>query len=198
MSTHIGTGYAPALPPWLARLARRAVLLVWWTLTLQLLRRFALWRRARQIRRRAPITPALTPALVHETDPRRIRVPRSLDPTVSVIIPSYGKLEYTLGCLASIAAHPSKVPIEVIVVDDATPDGSTVGLTAVPGIRLIVNPINLVVKIRRLSPLRSVGLPGIQPLSRGTKRQILSTRIPALLQYRRPRRQWRVSAATEQ
>jgi hypothetical protein len=34
----------------------------------------------------------------------------------------------------------------------------------------------LVVKIRRLSPLRSVGLPGIQPLSRGTKRQILSTR----------------------
>jgi hypothetical protein len=32
-----------------------------------------------------------------------------------------------------------------------------------------------VVKIRRLSPLRSVGLPGIQPLSRGTKRQILST-----------------------
>jgi hypothetical protein len=35
--------------------------------------------------------------------------------------------------------------------------------------------VGLVVKIRRLSPLRSVGLPGIQPLSRGTKRQILST-----------------------
>ena len=143
MSTHIGSGYAPAFPPWLERQARRAVLLVWWTVTLQLPQRYALWRRARRMRRLAPITPALQPILVHEVDPRGIRVPRSADPTVSIIIPSYGKVEYTLRCLASIAAHPPAAAIEVIVVDDATPDGSTACLASVPGIRLIINPINL-------------------------------------------------------
>ena len=143
MSTHIDLGYAPAVPPWLARQARRARLLVWWTITLQLPKQFVLWRRAQRIRRLAPITQALQPILVHEADPRRIRVPRSLKPVVSVIVPSYGKPEYTLRCLASIAAHPPTAAIEVIVVDDATPDDSTVCLAAVPGIRLIINPSNL-------------------------------------------------------
>ena len=140
MSTHIDLGYAPAFPPWLTRQARRAVLLVWWTVTLQLPKRYVLWRRARRIRHCAP---DLQPILIGGVDPRRIRVPRSAAPTVSIIIPSYGKIEYTLRCLASIAAHPPAAAIEVIVVDDATPDGSTTSLASVPGIRLIVNPSNL-------------------------------------------------------
>jgi GT2 family glycosyltransferase len=143
MSTHIDLGYAPAFPPWLAQLARRAVLLVWWTITLQLPRRYVLWQRARRIRRLAPITPAHQPRLLHGVDPRRIRLPCSADPTVSVIIPSYGKVGYTLSCLASIAANPPQAATEVIVVDDATPDTSTACLASVPGIRLIVNPSNL-------------------------------------------------------
>ena len=125
MNTHIGLGYAPAFPSWLERQARRAVLVVWWAITLQLPKRYALWQRARRIRRLAPITPAWQPILIQQTDPRSIRVPRSVEPTVSVIIPSYGKVEYTLACLASIAANPPTAAIEVIVVDDATPDGST-------------------------------------------------------------------------
>ena len=59
-------------------------------------------------------------------------------PTVSVIIPCYGKIEYTLRCLASIAANPPKAAIEVIVVDDATPDDTTACLADVAGIRLII------------------------------------------------------------
>jgi GT2 family glycosyltransferase len=132
-----------AFPPWLARQARRSVLLVWWTLTLQLPKRFTLWRRARQLRRLPPITLDLQPMLIRGRDPKLIRIPQSADPTVSVVITSYGKVEYTLCCLASIAAHPPKAAIEVIVVDDATPDGSTACLAAVQGIRLIVNPANL-------------------------------------------------------
>ncbi len=81
--------------------------------------------------------------LIRGRDPKQIRIPQSTDPTVSVIITSYGKVEYTLCCLASIAAHPPKAAIEVIVVDDATPDDSTACLAAVQGIRLIVNPTNL-------------------------------------------------------
>jgi GT2 family glycosyltransferase len=132
-----------AIPPWLARQARRSVLLVWWTLTLQLPKRFTLWRHARQLRRLPPITLDLQPVLIRARDPKLIRIPQSADPTVSVIITSYGKVEYTLCCLASIAAHPPKAAIEVIVVDDATPDDSTACLAAVRGIRLIVNPTNL-------------------------------------------------------
>ena len=143
MSSHIGPVHAPAFWPWLERQARRATLLVWWTVTLQLPKHYALWKRARRLRRLTPITPALQPILVHEVDPRRICVPLSADPTVSIIIPSFGKVEYTLRCLASIAAHPPAAAIEVIVVDDATPDGSTECLASVPGIRLIVNPGNL-------------------------------------------------------
>ena len=135
MSTHIDLGYTPAFPPWLARQARRAVLLVWWTVTLQLPKRYVLWRRARRIRSCAPDP---QPILIGGVDPRRLRVPRSAAPTVSIIIPSYGKIQYTLRCLASIAAHPPAAAIEVIVVDDATPDDSTAALASVPGIRLIV------------------------------------------------------------
>jgi GT2 family glycosyltransferase len=143
MSAHVGLGSLPAVPAWLVLFARRAFLLFWWTITLQLPRQFVLWRRARRIRRSAPIPPALSPRLIHDIDPRSITVPRSADPIASVIMPCYGKVEYTLRCLASIAANSPRAGIEVIVVDDATPDGSTAALAWVSGIRLIINPRNL-------------------------------------------------------
>ncbi len=70
-------------------------------------------------------------------------LPHSSNPTVSVIIPCYGKVEYTLRCLAAIAVNPPNAAIEVIVVDDATPDNSLVCLGDLAGIRLIINPRNL-------------------------------------------------------
>src|SRR5689334_10658960 len=128
---------------WLALLRRRAFLLFWWTITLQLAHQYALWRRARRIRRSAPISAELSPTLIHDIDPSCITLPRSANPTVSVIIPCYGKIEFTLRCLAAIAANPPKADIEVIVVDDATPDDSMVCLRDVPGMRLMINPRNL-------------------------------------------------------
>src|SRR5678815_2036428 len=91
---------------WLFRQTRRTVLLVYWTLTLQLPGRLVLWWRARRMRRSVPITPDLELVLLHDVDPRNLRVPRSAQPLVSVIIPSYGNVEFTLRCLASIAAYP--------------------------------------------------------------------------------------------
>lgn len=70
-------------------------------------------------------------------------VPIHARPTVSVVIPIYGKLEYTLRCLRSIATHPPRVPFEVIVVDDCSPDDSAEVLARVPGIRLERNEKNL-------------------------------------------------------
>jgi GT2 family glycosyltransferase len=130
---------------WLVRQAQRAERVIRWTLTLQLHTQFGYWLQARR-RRAEPVPqpqPTLAPALIRFAVPAHIAVPRADAPAVSVIIPCYGQLEHTLACLASIAAHKPAAPIEVIVVDDASPAGSTTGLEQVDGIRLIVNPRNL-------------------------------------------------------
>ena len=70
-------------------------------------------------------------------------LPISAQPRVSVIIPAYGKLEYTLACLRSIARHGSHASFEVIVVDDASPDESASTLATIEGLRLLRNDANL-------------------------------------------------------
>ena len=70
-------------------------------------------------------------------------MPSAARPVVSVIIPTYGKTNFTLRCLASIAAHPPNADIEVIVVDDAYPGEETACLSQVRGIRLRRNAANL-------------------------------------------------------
>jgi O-antigen biosynthesis protein len=72
-----------------------------------------------------------------------VEIHDSLTPCVSVIIPVYGQIEYTLRCLVSIAKHTPAVDFEVIVVDDCSPDHSLDVLRHVKGIRLIHNEENL-------------------------------------------------------
>ena len=71
-----------------------------------------------------------------------IMIPSRDYPAVSVIIPAYGKVNYTLRCLASIADNPPKTAFEVIVVDDCSPDESFNILSKVKGIRLLRNEEN--------------------------------------------------------
>lgn len=59
-------------------------------------------------------------------------VPFASEPLVSIVIPIHGKWSFTAQCLASIVrAHDDHIPIEVVVVDDASPDGSRAFLSAV-------------------------------------------------------------------
>jgi O-antigen biosynthesis protein len=67
----------------------------------------------------------------------------SENPTVSVIIPVYGKPEFTVRCLESIARFGSKVPFEVVVVDDCSPDKSVEIIKDIRGIRLIKHEKNV-------------------------------------------------------
>ncbi len=71
-----------------------------------------------------------------------IDIGSSKDPIISVIIPIYGKIDYTLRCLTSISANPPKNAFEVIVVDDCSPDNSAEVLAQVKGIRLVSNTKN--------------------------------------------------------
>ena len=68
----------------------------------------------------------------------------SPQPTVSIVVPTYGQVAATLACLRSIAACPPSDPYEVIVVDDAYPGPEDLApLAEVAGIALVRNPVNL-------------------------------------------------------
>lgn len=122
--------------PFLARNLGRGAKLAWWTVTLQLPRRYAMWQASRRpsaIPERAQVRPA-----------KDIQVPLSSDPVVSIIISTYGQADVTLACLQSIADHPPRHPIEVLLVDDAYPDAQSVNvLREVGGIRFSRNAQNL-------------------------------------------------------
>lgn len=73
---------------------------------------------------------------------REIEFQYIADPDISIIIPVYGKVGYTLRCLRSIADLPSKSKAEIIVVDDCSPDDSAEVLGQVRGIHLLKNEKN--------------------------------------------------------
>lgn len=64
-------------------------------------------------------------------------------PTVTVIIPSYGRLDYTAACLRSIQENMPAASLEVMVIEDASGDEDIHRLSQIPGLRYEVNPENL-------------------------------------------------------
>ena len=64
-------------------------------------------------------------------------------PLVSIIIPVYNKLDFTLRCLKSIQDNPSKASAEIIVLDDASQDDTPKVLPTISGVRYIRNRENL-------------------------------------------------------
>ena len=63
-------------------------------------------------------------------------------PDVSIIIPIYGQLAYTLNCIESLFLQSSKCSAEIIVIDDRSPDISGDHLPAIRGIRYHLQPTN--------------------------------------------------------
>lgn len=151
--------------PALARQLRRGLQVAWWTLTLQLRQHYRWWRHARAERNRllmpappeqiqvppvqasvAPVSQeAATPvqSIYPAVDITGFAVCSSANPTVSVIIPTYGQVPFTLRCLKSLASHPSTMPIEVIVTDDASGDPDIAQLAKIDGIEIVQNEKNL-------------------------------------------------------
>ena len=80
----------------------------------------------------SPGAPAAAPA----------SVPASPSPRASIVIPVHGELAHTLACLHALAAHPPAAGCEVIVVDDASPDGTAAALAGVAGLRLHRREVN--------------------------------------------------------
>src|SRR5207248_10728530 len=63
--------------------------------------------------------------------------------TLSIIVPSYNARELLADCLESIYQNPPSEPYEVIVIDDASADGTSEMMrTHFPEVRLLTNEIN--------------------------------------------------------
>jgi GT2 family glycosyltransferase len=86
--------------------------------------------------------PLADSANLHETT-LSLQLKESPNPTVSLIIPCYGQLRYTLQCLLSVQEFLPCAEVEIIVVDDASPDGQYDLLASVPGLRVLRNSSNL-------------------------------------------------------
>jgi GT2 family glycosyltransferase/predicted nucleic acid-binding Zn-ribbon protein len=74
---------------------------------------------------------------------RSIRFTKTAEPTVSIIIPTYGNLKYTFLCLQSIANHLPAASIEIIVAEDHSGDEDISLLKNVPGLHYVENKTNL-------------------------------------------------------
>src|ERR1700733_47031 len=93
--------------------ARRLTLFLWTTVTSRM--SDDLRRQLRgEPERDSPISCDIDSNL--DIAPETICLVQCETPVVSVVIPTYGQLNFTLRCLASIQAHIPAVPIEVIVV----------------------------------------------------------------------------------
>lgn len=80
-------------------------------------------------------------SILHEAA-GEIVLPEHGEPLVSIVIPVHGKAAYTRRCLETIAAQPTRVPYEVIVVDDASRDATAVLLARVRNLRVVTNAAN--------------------------------------------------------
>jgi len=71
-----------------------------------------------------------------------LRLDTVKNPKVSIIIPVFGKCNYTYQCLKSIAENTVGIDYEVIIVDDFSADRTEEMLSLVSGIRVIRNKNN--------------------------------------------------------
>ncbi|MGJ8592704.1 MAG: glycosyltransferase family 2 protein [Aquaticitalea sp.] len=76
-------------------------------------------------------------------DEQPIRFRSTSKPVVSIIIPVYNQLQYTLNCLYSIQQTCQNIDIEVIVINDKSTDDTLKYLSNIEGLITIHNPENL-------------------------------------------------------
>lgn len=69
-------------------------------------------------------------------------VPCADIPHASIVIPVFNQLSHTLACLRALAAHPSQLAAEIIVVDDGSSDDTASSLPQVTGLRYHRRAVN--------------------------------------------------------
>ena len=104
---------------------------------------FGTFRRIRDEFRRGTPLPLMLSIAEPAPDVEPFTLPTADVPRVSIVIPVYNKVDYTVACLRSLVEHAGANAFETIVVDDASSDATTERLARVGGIRVIRNAQNL-------------------------------------------------------
>ena len=121
-----------------------------WPFALQILKEQGLWALLKRIQ--GKLAPPQAPAVPLAIDVQPLLALGSLvlntcspdrRPLVSIVIPVYGQHQYTFNCLSSLAQHTDLQEVEVIVVDDASPDPARPAMPDVQGVLWVRNPQNL-------------------------------------------------------
>jgi O-antigen biosynthesis protein len=82
----------------------------------------------------APLAP-IGPLTLETCPPTKI-------PRVSIVIPTYGQHHHTFNCLRSLQQHTHLADVEIVVIDDASPDPLAAALDQVAGARFVRNEQN--------------------------------------------------------
>lgn len=75
--------------------------------------------------------------------PEQIVLPEYNEPIVSILIPVYGKVEFTIACIDSIAKTSEATSFEILVLDDKSLDDTLLQIKKIKSVRVIENPENL-------------------------------------------------------
>ena len=87
--------------------------------------------------------PAAQPGPTAPPDPTApIEFVRHEEVEVSIIIPVFNQLKYTLSCLAAVQEHSGSLRYEVIVVDDCSNDSTAAELSKIPGLTYLRSETN--------------------------------------------------------
>ncbi len=114
-----------------------------WRITKWLRSATARVRGQRYVEPQVPPLPARIGALPAKASVQELFFPEVDDPRVTIVIPTYGKLDYTVNCLRSISLAGCKHGFEVLVLEDCSDDEEIERLREVPGLRYHRNPRNL-------------------------------------------------------
>lgn len=94
-----------------------------------------------------PHTPAPAAAFSRQADTPAllagVHFPDVPAPRATVVVPTYGKLDYTARCLRALQASGDTASFEVLVLEDASGDAEMAALRDVPGLRYHENPENV-------------------------------------------------------
>ena len=94
-------------------------------------------RDARQAGAGPPVAPMLELCRSARSDLARVRLPPAPVPRVSILIPVFNELKYTVECLLALVRSLPRASVEVIIADDASSDATAAELARVAHLRVV-------------------------------------------------------------